>query len=134
MSHMIDGDTIDITNPLEVTEIAKVGGGSTPYHAISASSDNATLVKAGVSELCGINVSNSNAAARYIKFYNKATAPVSTDTPVLTVYIPATSSINKLFSFGLAFTLGLGFRMTTGIADGDTGTVGTDLSIDFDYK
>ena len=135
MPHEIGGDQIGLYNPLEVTIIAWSIGGSLPYHKISLASDNATLVKGAPSCLYGVNVSNSNAAARYIKFYDKVTVPASTDIPVLTIYLPATNSINKVFAVGVSFLLGLGYRCTTGIADNDAGTVGAaDLSIDFDYK
>jgi hypothetical protein len=135
MPSLIDGNQIGLTNPLEVTTIAWSAGGSLPYHKISLASDNATVVKGAPSCLYGVNVSNANGAARYIKFYDKVAVPLATDIPVLTIYLPATSSINKVFAVGVSFLLGLGYRCTTGIADNDSGAVGAaDLSIDFDYK
>jgi hypothetical protein len=134
MSHLINGDVINQSNPLETADVAATFGGSTPFHAISAATDNATVVKASAGCVYGVNVSNSNGAARYLKLYDKATAPTAADTPKMTIFLPLTSSINKIFPVGLQFSVGIAFRCVTGIADNDNGSTGTDLSLDLDYK
>ena len=102
-------------------------GGLTPHRTISAASTNATVVKASAGQVYTIHVGNLNAAVRYLKLYNKATAPtVGTDTPVQTYAIPATGVFNIQFSGGLAFATGIGFAITSGIADADTGAVSAD--------
>jgi hypothetical protein len=60
---------------------------------------------------------NAAATTRYLKFYNKATAPtVGTDTPVLTIPLPP--AVGFAFDFpGLGFTTGIGFGITTAVAD-----------------
>ena len=66
-----------------------------------------------------------NAAIRYLKFYNKASAPtVGTDVPVITIPIPAGGAINIPFgTTGHRFATGIALAITTGAADSDTGAV-----------
>lgn len=99
--------------------------GAVPYKLISAASTNATLVKSSVSKVFYIAAFNLNAAARYLKLYDKATAPtVGTDTPKHVFMIPGGSSgFTLTLSVPAKFTNGIGFAITTGIADGDTGAV-----------
>jgi hypothetical protein len=93
------------------------------YLASSAASVNSTLVAAGSRDLFRVIGRNTNAAVRYLKLYNKATAPtVGTDTPLLTLALLPTSVFNFEIG-GLYFGLGLGFGLTTGEADSDTGAV-----------
>lgn len=111
-------------------------GCSTTSHTISAASTNATNVKNGVGVVCTIQISNINAAARYLKLYNKASAPtVGTDTPVMTIMLPPTS--NQVFNFapfGLRFSTGISFALTTGITVADTGAVSvSESSVSFWY-
>lgn len=90
----------------------------------SAATTNATSAKASAGNVFRVSGHNANAAVRYLKLYNKASAPtVGTDTPALTIALPATQS----FSFDFAghwFATGIAFALTTGAADADTGAVG----------
>lgn len=92
----------------------------------SANTTNATSGKASAGNLHQVSAYNTNAAVRYLKLYNKATAPtVGTDTPVLTIPLPPTSIVN--FSYpngGFYFSTGIAYALTTGAADADTGAVG----------
>lgn len=97
----------------------------TTLHTNSAATTNATSVKATAGTIWSVVVSNSNAAARYLKLYNKASAPtVGTDIPVIVITIPAgqTVLING-GSNGIRFATGIAFATTTGIADTDTTAV-----------
>lgn len=104
----------------------------------SAASTNATVVKASAGNIHRVTVYNANAAARYLKFYNKATSPtVGTDTPVWTEYLPATTKTTFEFpNGGLYFATGIGFAVTTGSADSDTGAVtsGDILALNIAYN
>lgn len=97
----------------------------TAYNLSSAATTNAVAVKASAGTVYGITVSNANAAARYLKLYNKATAPtVGTDIPILTVPIPATGLASVNFgALGHRLTTGIGIALTTGIAYTDTAAV-----------
>lgn len=95
----------------------------------SAASTNATSVKASAGNVFTIYGVNTNAAARYLKLYNKASAPtVGTDTPVLTLYLPPTAVGGGVFSFKLGefgqyFGTGIAYALTTAAADSDTGAL-----------
>lgn len=89
----------------------------------SAASTNATVAKAAAGNLFNVLWSNANAAVRYLKIYNKATAPtVGTDTPILTITLPALTTSFITFD-SLYFSTGISYALTTGIADADTGAV-----------
>jgi len=104
-----------------------VADAGTGFRLLSANSTNATSLKASAGVLYALYVVNLNAAVRYLKFYNKASAPtVGSDTPVLTLPIPASTtgagfSIN--FDPGISFGTGIAYATTTGIADADTAAV-----------
>lgn len=91
----------------------------------SAATTNATVAKASAGTLYTVVASNVNAAARYLKLYNKATAPVvGTDVPVLTVAIPATGVVSlALGELGVRFSAGISFALTAGAADADVAAV-----------
>jgi hypothetical protein len=70
--------------------VSDVGTG---FRLISAASTNGTSLKASAGTLYVLYAINTNAAVRYIKFYNKASAPtVGTDTPVATFAVPASTT------------------------------------------
>lgn len=89
----------------------------------SAASTNATLAKNATGNLFLAAGYNSNAAVRYLKIYNKASAPtVGTDTPTFTFALPPTGA----FAIDLPsqyFSTGIAYALTTGSADSDTGAV-----------
>ena len=91
----------------------------------SAAGTNATSVKNAAGNLYSITASNINAAVRYVKLYNKASAPtVGTDVPVITIPIPAGGTVNIPFGTqGYRFATGIALAITTGAADSDTGAV-----------
>jgi hypothetical protein len=112
---------------LRIAETPTTLGGLTPHQKISAATTNATSLKASAGQLYWLYVSNVNAAARYIKFYDKATAPtVGTDTPVLTILVPgnaAGAGGTVPIPSGIAFGTGIAYAITTGVAVADTGAV-----------
>ncbi|MEA3036822.1 MAG: hypothetical protein QOH04_2599 [Sphingomonadales bacterium] len=87
----------------------------------AAASDNATLVKNAAGTLAQISGYNDSVSARWLKLYDKASAPASTDTPRKTHYLPPKSAF-VLDNVGY-FATGIGFRITTGSADNDTGAL-----------
>ena len=99
--------------------------GYTPYKLLSAATTNATSVKASAGEVGMIVAFNTSAAAKFLKFYNKASAPtVGTDTPVLVLPIPASANGFVITpSEGIAFSTGIAFAITGAVADSDTTAV-----------
>jgi len=118
-----------------VTPKAVTTGGSTPSHTMSAASTNATSLKASAGQVYGLSITNSVASARYFKLYNKASAPtVGTDTPVLTLGVPANGTVIRVYPVGLALGTGIAWAATGAITNADTTAIGAnDLSIDIDY-
>jgi hypothetical protein len=80
------------------------------------------VVKATPGAIIHILGQNINAAIRYLKVYNKATAAAETDTPILTIPLPASgAAVTWSLLQGFVFSAGISIRSTTGIADNDVG-------------
>jgi len=105
-----------------MTELVTLGAGGicrgTARLVSAANSDNATLAADRACDLHQIIGYNASASARYLKLYDKATAPASTDTPKITIYLPASLPFNIPFP-PLGFVNGFGYRLVTGSADND---------------
>lgn len=116
----------------------RTNGGLTPYSLISAATVNDTNVKGSAGQVYSVQVFNANVAIRYLKLYDKASAPTSSDTPVKRWAIPGNSAGAGIVSHwpqGIAFASGIGFRITTGSADTDTGGVAAgEILLNLDYK
>lgn len=107
-----------------VHPVAHTAGGATPYRLVSAASTNATSVKASAGHIYSITAMNTNAAVRYLKLYNLATAPtVGTSTPVQVYALPPSGGLTLSFPVGMAFSTGIALATTTGAPDTDTGAV-----------
>lgn len=109
--------------------------GATAHVTISAASTNATSVKAATSRLIAYECFNQNTSVRYLKLYNKASAPtVGTDTPIKVIAIPGSGGANLYIDKGVKFDTGLAFAITTGAAHTDTGAVAAnEIQINLDY-
>lgn len=112
--------------------------GTTPYKLTSLATTNANSVKASGGNLYSIIAIGLTSTVRYLKFYNKASAPtVGTDTPVMTIPVPANlqgAGIAIPFSMGVNFPLGIAIAITSGVADTDTGIIGAgDVVVNLTY-
>ena len=93
-------------------------------HLSTGTSVDSTIVKTTAGTVHGWFLSNQNAAVRYVKLYDKASSPaVGTDTPKMTIAIPGGASANVEFTYGIDFTAGIGFGITTAVADNSTAAV-----------
>jgi hypothetical protein len=124
----------------DVALVPQTTGGLTMSHTVSAASTNATSLKASAGQVYAIQAFNLNAAARYLKLYNKASAPtVGSDTPVKVLMIPGGSTAGAGvvvgdWSAGLAFGTGIAWALTTGLTDADTGAVAaSEILVEIDY-
>jgi hypothetical protein len=101
--------------------------GVKPYKLISLGTTNSTVVKSVGGSLHSVIAIGLTSTVRYLKFYNKATAPiVGTDIPVMTIPIPANTQgagIVIPFSTGVDFQLGIGIAITSESSDSDTAAV-----------
>lgn len=123
---------------LPATPRASTSGGATPYKLISAATTNATSLKASAGQVYSIIAIGTTANIRYLKFYNKASAPtVGTDVPVLTIPIPGNTQGAGLaihFTVGTIFSTGIAFAITAGVADADSAAVGaSDVIVNLTY-
>ena len=106
----------------------QAANGLTIHRLLSAATTNAQSIKASAGQVYAIYAHNTNAAVRFLKIYNKASAPtVGTDTPVLTLPIPGNTAgagfVLDTGGMGIAFATGIASATTTGVADTDTGAV-----------
>lgn len=116
---------------------AATGGiASTSRIVSAAASTNATSAMAAAGRVYAIQGYNASAAVRYLKLYNKASAPtVGTDTPVKTLALPPGCGFAFDWPNGYWFAAGIACALTTGPADNDTGalTAGDVLGLNLDY-
>ena len=82
--------------------------------------NTSTNVKTSGATVDSISIVNRHSAVIYVRFYNQTVATIQ-DTPVLTVAVPATSSIRQLASNQqvplLGTSTGLCVRVVTDVAE-----------------
>lgn len=108
------------------------------FKATAAATTNLTSVKGSAGLLVAGYLRNRAASERYVKFYNKASAPVlANDVPVMTLGIAAASMLplgQVLGSFGTSFPLGIAFAITGAYPDTDaTAVTAGDVDINLTY-
>lgn len=92
-------------------------------------------VTAAATRVFGWSLTNSSAAIRYVKLYNKATAATQADTPVFTIGIPTLQTVSFYPTGGINFPAGLSIRCVTEAADsGTTGATSGDVLAHVLYK
>lgn len=105
------------------TSASATGALATTARLVSAAaSTNATLVKATAGRPYRITAFNASASMKYLKIYNKSTAPtVGTDNPVRTIPLVAGQITTVDWpTFGLYLGSGIGYALTGAVADADT--------------
>jgi hypothetical protein len=88
----------------------------------SAATTNATSAKASAGNVHLILALNTTASVKYLKLYNKASAPtVGTDTPVLTIPLPVSNALTEvnISDGGFYFSTGIAYALTGAAADAD---------------
>ena len=126
------------TSTVSVSGSATVAYANTTLYTLNAAATtNAASVKASAGTMWGMSISNIGAAARYVKLYNKASAPtVGTDVPVLTIPVAAGTRVDLVLSAqGRRFSTGIAIAVTTDAADSDTTAVSAanEVKINIDY-
>lgn len=133
------GNTANTTAWL-TSQVPATSGGLTIYRLLSAATTNGNNIKASAGQLYGFVITNVNAAARFVKLYNKATAPtVGTDTPVMTLVIPGNANGSGMvaaeFTSGIAFGTGIGIAITGVVTDADaTAVAANEVVVNLLYK
>lgn len=89
---------------------------------------------AGKHQIMSMLLSNTSGGTLYVKLYDKATAPSSSDTPTHTIALPANQTIPWSPLDGIGFTLGIGIRATTGVADNNNTSPGSnEVIVNIEY-
>lgn len=105
--------------PINVSSAPTTSGGLTTYRNLDTGVTG-SVVKSSAGQLYVVNAFNASTAIRYLKLYDKATAPTSSDTPIDTIALPSGGGVVIPIGAGTPFTTGLGVRGTVGVTDADT--------------
>lgn len=121
-----NGVYAEVLKPLAVATYA-------PARDTTLGTVNAKSIKASAGNVYEVFWDNNNAAAQFLLFVDKASAPVNTDTPILAIRMPATSSGQFQLAMPLAFATGIAACISS---TRNTVTLGTaaDLSWTVLYK
>lgn len=94
-----------------------------------------SIIKAAKGQIFDLHIANQAAAARYVKLYDKATAPTASDTPIRTYAIPATTTVAlAVTTAGIEFLNGISVRGTQLLADSDnTAPAANDIVINVSW-
>ena len=134
-----NGSSITVDGTVASNTTPTTTGGLSVYRNIDM---NATPVniKASAGQVYGYYIANTATGSvfRYVKIYNKATAPViGSDAAllVMTIPVPAGAAANVEFSNGIAFSSGIGITAVTGVADTNaTAPTANDVIVNILYK
>lgn len=124
------GQNVVVLNCLATTN------GGTNYKLNSAATTNATALKGSSGRIHSLTLTNTSAAIKYFKLYNKATAPtVGTDVPIMVIGVPTLATVVPIVSdIGMFFSTGIAFATTGLSTDADTTAVAAnDLLINAIY-
>lgn len=126
----VAGQAIGVNVIGTLTSVAYVSpstsyGYGTLSKLISAATTNATAVRTAATNVGWISAHNVSASMRYLKIYNKASAPtVGTDVPVQVIPIQPNSEVMFAPFAGMRLTTGFALAITGGIADNDATAIG----------
>ena len=102
-------------------------GSSSVYRLLSAATTNGNSIKGSAGNVYGWYITNTNSSPRFVKLYDKASAPtVGTDTPKLTLVIPGSTTgagSNISINPPVPFTTGIAIAITGVVTDADTTAV-----------
>lgn len=126
---------VSIAATVKTTQTPTTSGGYSVSRLLSAATTNATSVKASAGQVYGFYLFNSAAYTVFLKLYNKASAPtVGTDTPFMTIPVPAGGGAVADWDSGIALGTGIAFAITKLVADADTTAVAAnDLVVNLLY-
>lgn len=104
------------------------------FSYVATATTNATSVRAVPAVLKAYDIVNTSAAAKFVRFYNKASAPVpASDAALIEWRIPLPAGARASMSFssgGVWFPAGLGFDITGAAGDTDaTATAAGDVTL-----
>lgn len=116
-------------------------GGASTAGAIVPSNTTAVSLKGSAGTVYGVQVYGISATPAYLKIYDSAAVTCGSGTPIKRLMIPggspntAGAGSNVTFGPGIITSTGIGYCITTGIADNDTSApAATTFLVNVDYK
>lgn len=136
--HGADGSYSDTSNtePMPVKIMPYTSGGPTPYHLKAAATTNLTSLKSSPGQIYSIQAFNAAATTKYLKLYDKATAPApASDTPINVYPLEAGKMTTINFFQGKEFAVGIAFSITGGVGNTDTTALAAnDVILNMEYE
>jgi hypothetical protein len=102
---------------------ANATGAASPHHIVAAASTNVAQIKATAGRVYGYCLSNTNAAWRYVKLHNVASATAGAAV-AMTIGIPPNGKAECMIPQGIGFATAISRSIVTGAADTDATAVG----------
>lgn len=124
---IVGGSPISSSNPLSIATNKQIGGGLSrvAFRTTTATNVNAVNAKGTAGQVYAYHFMNAATSARFVHFYDKATAPtMGTDADVRVVPIPAGGSISYQIPYGSSFANGIQLAVTAGSTATDNTTTG----------
>lgn len=122
------------SRPVYVTPVPSADNGGSLHTSLNLAATVAA-VKASAGMVDSITVTNSHSAVQYLQVFNTASGSVTlgTTTPVLTVAVPATNTVQLNFDKGLKFGTAISIAATT-TPTGATGATASTMHATVGYK
>jgi hypothetical protein len=115
-----ESSSLNAEYPKDMAMPNQYGFGGLEVHAvISAATTSLDFINKFFGSVYGINLHNKASAPAYLRIFDKASAPVDADIPLVTLTIPAVGSLAMELPIGLRFKLGLGFNITAAATNGN---------------
>ena len=122
-----------------VQSVSGATGGATPFHALSAATNNSTNIKASAGTVYGVTIVQTTTTLGDFRFYDSASAPTcSSATGAVNNYAIQSNAnspgFHLTFPVGKKFVNGIGFCLTGAVADNDNTNFVTGVQINVDYN
>lgn len=138
---------VDLTTPLPagtntigaVAPAAASSGGATPYHYLSAASNNATLVASGAHTVYALTLINTTSTVYYFRLYDSGSAPSCSRATEVVDTLPVPANANGAgvvipLDVGTSLADGLAFCLTGGGGDNDNSNAVAGVYVNLWYK
>lgn len=103
---------------------ANAVGAASRFHLVNtASSNNASVIKASAGRIVAFCISNTTATFKFVKLHNQTTTPTVGVGVVQTIAVPPNNNVVFNLDGGIGFTTGIGLTLTSGGADNDTSVI-----------
>lgn len=126
------GGSITVDGTLTVG--TATSGGLSMYRNLDVNATG-SVIKGSAGQIYYLMISNIPTTEAYVKLYNKASAPTSADTPVMTIPMKRDDFYPVEIVPGSEFSLGIGIRATTALADANNASPAVNtIVVNIGYK